>query len=157
MGSPYSTSELHVTGEWKFIRPRDIKSDGNLETVTFVSNDFAKKNKKSSLEKGDILLQNIFSFGKMAITKEKDLPAIASQNLFIIRSKVVAPEVLFEYLKSKAVAEAFCKQLEDLARGSTIRHIGLRDVGEIPVPLPFSNDLLVKFSRSKPITRHSGS
>ena len=149
VGAAYTKTQLQEKGSWKFIRPRDIKKDGKLDVRTFISESAAKQKAKCALRAGDILLQNIFSFEKLAIVEEKDLPAIASQNLFIIRSKKISPALLFEYLQSKAIADAFRKQLEDLAHGAVIKHISLRDVGEIPVPLPFSKDQLSEFAGVK--------
>ncbi len=80
----------------------------------------------------------------MAIVTEKDLPAIASRNLFVIRSKSVSPEFLFGYLQSKTVRIAFRKQLEDLAHGF-IKRINLIDVREMLIPLPFSEEQLKSF------------
>lgn len=144
-GATYSTKQLLSEGTWKFFRPRDIKKSGFLETTAFISNEVARKKIKSSLKVGDIVLQNIFSFGKMAIVREEDLPAIASQNLFIIRSKTIPPDILFEYIQSKAIADAFRKQLEDISHGIVIRRISLRDVRQIPVPLPFSKEQIIEF------------
>ena len=149
VGAAYAKTQLQEKGSWKFVRPRDIKEGGELDVHTFIRESVAKDKAKSALRIGDILLQNIFSFGKIAIVKEKDLPAIASQNLFIIRSKKISPDLLFEYLQSKAIADAFRKQLEDLAHGAVIKHISLRDVGKIPVPLPFSKDQLSEFAGVK--------
>ena len=85
----------------------------------------------------------------MAIVREEDLPAIASQNLFIIRSKYIPPDILFEYLQSEAIADAFRSQLEELSQGTIIKRISLRDVAEIPVPLPFSIDHIMEFGTIK--------
>lgn len=148
-GAAYAKTQLQRKGSWKFIRPRDIKQGGKLDVHTFISESVAKEKEKSALRVGDILLQNIFNFEKIAIVKEENLPAIASQNLFIIRSKKISPDLLFEHLQSKAIADAFRKQLEDLAHGATIKHVCLRDVGEIPVPLPFSKDQLSEFAGVK--------
>lgn len=145
-GANYKTADLQNRGIWKFIRPRNITERGISYVDTFVSEDFAKEQTRSAVRVGDILLQNIFDFGKMAMVKEKDLPAIASKNLFIIRSKTIKPELLFEYLQSKAIAEAFHNYLENIADGAAIRHIRRKDVGEIPVPLPFAQNQLVEFA-----------
>lgn len=151
LGTNYSTKELSKKGKWKFFRPRDIKQNGFLETKTFISEDFVKKKQKSSLKKGDILLQNIFNFNKMAIVREQDLPALASNNLFIIRSKIISPDVLFEFLQSKAIAETFRRQLENVSHGAVIRRISLKDVKQIPVPLPFSMHQLCNIANIKNI------
>jgi len=148
VGASYASSELLKEGKWKFVRPRDIKN-GAVEINTYISTDAAKKKVNKALRIGDIVVQNIFSFGKMAIIRRKNLPAIASQNLFVIRSKTIAPEILFEYLHSKVVVEAFRKQMGELSHGAPIRHISVRDVGEIPVPLPFSKKQIAEFGSLK--------
>lgn len=149
VGAPYISSQLLKEGVWKFVRPRDIQKNGTLKVNTFLSEDVAQKKTRSALRVGDIVLQNIFDFGKMAMVRDEDLPAIASQNLFIIRSKFIPPDILFEYLQSEAIAAAFRSQLGELAQGTVIKHISLRDVAEIPVPLPFSMDQIMEFGTIK--------
>jgi len=146
IGANYNSDELLNEGKWKFIRPRDIKEGLVVKVKTFASDKLIEKNRKKTLKVGDIVLQNAFNFGKMAIIQEKDLPAMASTNLFVIRSTTITPKFLFDHLQSKVVAAAFRKQLEDLAHGTPIRHISLRDVREILVPLPFSEEHLWKFA-----------
>jgi hypothetical protein len=152
-GAAYGKKELQEEGSWKFIRPRDIEQSGELDVHTFISKDAASRKAKSALKVGDILLQNIFGFEKIALVRKKDLPAIASQNLFIIRPKKISPKLLFEYLQSEAIADAFRKQLSGRAHGQIIRHVSVRDVGEIPVPLPFSRDQLTGFAKVKQLRK----
>jgi hypothetical protein len=146
LGANYSSADLSDKGTWKFIRPRDIRNNRILKVKTFASERLAKRNSKSVLVAGDIILQNIFNFRRMAMVKEKDLPAIASRNFFVIRSTTISSEFLFDCLQSKTVGIAFQKQLEDLAHGAPIRHIALKDVMDISVPLPFSDEHLTRFA-----------
>jgi hypothetical protein len=148
-GANYSSADLLDKGKWKFIRPRDIKDNRILEIKTFASERLVKRSSKSVLVAGDIVLQNSFDFRRMAMVEEKDLPAIASKNLFIIRSTTINPEFLFDHLQSKTVAITFQKQLEGLAHGAPIRHITLKDVGDVLVPLPFSDGHLIRFTAIK--------
>lgn len=144
LGVNYRSAELLDKGKWKFIRPRNIKSNRIQEVETFASEGLIKRNPKSVLNGGDILLQNIFNFSRMAIVTEKDLPAIASRNLFVIRSRSISPEFLFGYLQSKTIRIAFRKQLEDLAHGF-IKHVNLVDIREMLIPLPFSEEHMESF------------
>jgi len=146
LGANYNSLELLDKGRWKFIRPRDIKGGRIVKVKTFASDELVKRSRKSALKVGDIILQNVFDFSRMAIIEEKDLPAIVSRNLFVIRSTTISPRFLFDYLQSKTIAAAFRKQLEDVSHGAPIRHISLRDIKEIPVPLPFSEEHLSKFA-----------
>ena len=146
LGANYNSAQLLSKGRWKFIRPRDIMDGRIVKVKTFASDELVKRNQKRVLNAGDIILQNVFDFSRMAIIEKKDLPAIASKNLFVIRSTTINPEFLFDYLQSKTIAIAFRKQLEDLAHGTPIRHISLRDIKEMPVPLPFSEEHLRKFA-----------
>ena len=143
-GANYHSAELLDRGKWKFIRPRDIKGNRIQEVETFASEELVRRNPKRVLNGGDILLQNIFNFSRMAIITEKDLPAIASRNLFVIRSRSINPKFLFDYLQSKTIRIAFRKQLEDLAHGF-IKHVNLADIREMFIPLPFSEEHLESF------------
>lgn len=149
LGENYNSSELLNRGKWKFIRPRDIKDGRIAKAVTFASDRLIQRSRRNALKIGDIVLQNAFDFGKMGIIEKKDLPAIASKNLFVIRSTKINPNFLFSYLQSEAIAAAFRKQLEDHAHGALIRHISLGDAREIPVPLPYSEELLWKLADIK--------
>jgi hypothetical protein len=149
LGENYNSSELLDKGKWKFIRPRDIKDGRIAKAVAFASDKLIERSRRNILKVGDIVLQNVFNFGKMGIIENKDLPAIASKNLFVIRSTRINPNFLFNYLQSEAIAAAFRKQLEDHAHGVLIRHISLGDAREIPVPLPFSEEHLWKLADIK--------
>jgi hypothetical protein len=153
IGANYRTTDLLEEGTWKFIRPRDVKDGHIIKVKVYVSEEFVKRNRKGILNVGDIVLQNVFDFSKIAIIREEDLPAMASRNLFVIRSTTINPNSLFDYLQSKAIAVAFRKQLADLARGAPIKHISLSDVREIPVPLPFSEEHLSEFADIKRFAR----
>jgi len=87
----------------------------------------------------------------MAMVAKKNLPAIASRNLFIIRSRKTSPKILFDYLQSETVGMVFRKQLEDLAGGAPIRHINLKAIKEIPVPLLYSDKHLTRLADVKQI------
>lgn len=149
IGANYSSADLSGKGTWKFIRPRDVKNNRILKARTFISESVVKRNPKAVLATGDILLQNIFDFDRMAIVTKKDLPAIASRNFFIIRPRIIDSDFLFDYLQSKTIRIAFRKQLEGLAHG-VIRHVNLIDIREMLIPLPFSNkhlDSLIKMKQ----------
>lgn len=144
LGANYSSADLVKIGSCEFIRPRDVRNSRILEVKTFISETFARKNQKSILTEGDILLQNIFDFSRTAIVERKDLPAIASRNFFIIRSRKVNPEFLFDYLQSETIRTALQDQLEKLAHGF-IKHVNLRDVREIDIPIPYSDKDMENF------------
>jgi hypothetical protein len=145
-GAAYHKAELQNNGKWKFIRIRDVKTGGMLEATTYISDEAANQKKRYSLKLGDILLPNIFDFDRKSFITEKDLPAIASNNFFIIRSKSIPPKLLFEYLQNKVIAEAFHKELEIRSVGTAIKRIRLADACEIPVPLPFSREHLIQLA-----------
>lgn len=60
-----------------------LKKIRSWRSKTYASEDLIKRNQKKVLSEGDILLQNIFDYKKMAIVSKKDLPAIASNNFFL--------------------------------------------------------------------------
>jgi superfamily II DNA or RNA helicase len=145
-GVNYRITDLSNIGKYRFIRPRDIKDNDIIKSDIYLSEKSVIKNLDKILVKGDILLQNIFNFKKMAIVQEDDLPAFASNNLFIIRSKKINSEFLFNYLQSKTVIDVLQKQLEDVSYGNLIKHINLNQIKEIIVPIPFSEDHMKHFT-----------
>jgi len=136
-GANYSSADVLDRGYYRFIRPRNVQNSKIQEPYTFASERIVKRNPRSILAPGDIILQNIFAFNKMAIVKEKDVPSIASKNFLIIRPKNVISSALFDYLQSEAIRRVFMKQLNEISRGAPIRHINLAALREMPIPLIF--------------------
>jgi len=151
-GASYFSPELSTEGSWRLIRPRDIEGNHISDLRTFVSEEVPQRNQRAILRAGDILLQNIFDFSKVAIVRKVNLPAVASKNLFIIRARTLNPTLLFDYLQSSTIRIALREDLEELARGTVIRHIGLTDIKELIIPIPYSEkhtDIFVRIAKHK--------
>lgn len=154
-GASYVSADLSNRGRWRFIRPRDIRGKRLAGVSTFASKELVQRNQKSVLAVGDIVLQNIFGFSKMAMITKKDVPAVASKNLFIIRSRKTSPEILFDYLQSETAGIAFKKQLENLAHGALVRHININEIKEVTIPVPYSQEHLTSFTGARKIRNAS--
>ena len=90
------------------------------------------------LKVGDIVISTIFNDLKMYVYKENDPPAIASNNLAIIRSN--NDDYIVSYLQTDEVKRIFSEQAKDLTTGNIIPHINIKDIQNIRIPiLPLSN------------------
>ena len=101
----------------------------------FVPEKDVKKYTKQLLQEGDVLLSKNFGQHKIAKVGLDDLPAIASNGLFIIRAYGVPEGYLYEYLTSETGKAIFDKQLSNIERGATVASINLRDLVELRVPI----------------------
>jgi restriction endonuclease S subunit len=139
-GASYRSTDLMEQGNWRFLRPRDVRENEILLGKTYVTKDFINKNQNKILKDGDIILQNIFDFKKISLVTDDDLPAIASNNFYIIRSLKINPRFLYNYLQSTTILKEFQKQLDIIATGATIKRIKINDLKEIFVPIPVSEE-----------------
>ena len=87
LGKSVSRWELSETGI-PYLRQRDIKNGAIVTPDKFVMEDAAEKYAKQLLQEGDILLTKNFRQHKVARVTADDLPAIASNSLFIINDLV---------------------------------------------------------------------
>lgn len=144
LGASYSLTDISDKGQWKFIRPRDVRSNQILKVESYVSKNVAERYPKSILAPGDILLQNviIFDFDETAVVTIGDLPAIASNDFFIIRLRTLKSGFLVDYLRSKTVRKLFITRIEELAHGATLKHLSLADAQGMPIPLMPSCEFL---------------
>jgi hypothetical protein len=84
LGKSVSRWELSEKGI-PYLRQRDIKNGVIVKPDKYVTEDAAEKYAKQLLQEGDILLTKNFRQHKVARVTSDDLPAIASNSLFIIR------------------------------------------------------------------------
>ena len=118
-----------------YLRARDIK-DGKVQTSkVYISSDNVAAYSRQLLQEGDILLTKHFGQNKLAIVTEDDIPAIASNMLFIIRPFEVSEGYLYKYLTSKTGQEIFNKQIKRIQKGVTVPSVALRDLIHVKVPV----------------------
>ncbi len=90
---------------------------------------------KQLLQEGDILVTKYFGQNKIAFVTEDDLPAIASDQLAIIRPHSVSDFNLYKYLSSESGKVIFGQQLTAASRGSTISSLNITSLRELEIPL----------------------
>jgi len=119
-----------------FIKIECIDDDGEIDPrkVAFIDEACHESLKRSQLRENDILFS--IAGTRMGITgfiTRVILPANTNQALAIIRVKeVVHPRFVFHYLRSQVVQAA----IEQLKVGVAQFNLSLKQVSEIPVPLP---------------------
>ena len=119
-----------------FIKIESIKDDGEIDPskVAFIDEKCHAALKRSQLRENDV----VFSIAgtKMGITgfiTSEILPANTNQALSIIRVKETAhPRFVFHYLRSQVVQSL----IERLKVGVAQFNLSLKQVSEIPIPLP---------------------
>jgi type I restriction enzyme M protein len=86
------------------------------------------------LKAGDILLSKSGTIGKAGVVRNGAVGAIPAAGLFVLRpdQNRLDPHFLLAYMNS---AECLA-WLDEKARGATIRHLSIRVVEKLPVPLP---------------------
>ncbi len=118
-----------------YLRARDIKN-GKVQTPeVYISTENVGAYSRQLLQEGDILLTKNFGQNKLALVTEDDIPAIASNMLFIIRPFEVSEGYLYKYLTSKTGQEVFDKQIKRIQKGVTVPSVALCDLIHVKVPV----------------------
>ena len=90
---------------------------------------------KQLLQEGDILVTKYFGQNKIAFITEDDLPAIASDQLVIIRPHSVSDYNLYKYLSSEAGRLIFGQQLTVASTGTTISSLNISTLKKLKIPM----------------------
>lgn len=118
-----------------YLRARDIK-DGKVHTAeVYISSESVRAYSRQLLQEGDILLTKNFGQNKLAIVTNNDIPAIASNMLFIIRPFNISEGYLYKYLTSKTGQELFNKQINRIKKGVTVPSVALHDLIHVKIPV----------------------
>lgn len=133
-GKSANRNELPISGI-PYIRGRDLKNGSIVAPRMFVDPKNVQAYSRQLLQEGDILLTKQFGQNKLALVKTVDLPAVASDGLYIIRPYDVSEKYLYRYLTSKTGYEVFSKQLNRVAKGSLVPSIRLSELVHIKVPV----------------------
>ena len=85
-----------------YLRARDIQN-GKIQKVDvlYIAQENVMAFSRQLLQEGDILLTKNFGQNKLALVTEDDIPAIASNALFIIRPIEISEGYLYRYLASE--------------------------------------------------------
>lgn len=133
---------LKELGDYLYLKPVHIQKEGlNTESaLKYVSKaDLTEKDYRYILQPGDIVISTIFNDLKMYVYQTGDFPAIASNNLAIIRSS--KQDYILSYLQTDEGKRIFKTQAEDLRKGVTIPHLSIKDLASIKIPILPITDL----------------
>lgn len=138
-----------------YLRARDIQQGEIIKPDVFLSSDKAKQFSKQLLQDGDILLTKHFGQRKLALVCEDNLPAIASDALFIIRPFGVSENYLYRYLTSKTGNTVFNEQLKRIEHGVVVPSMRLSDLKRVEVPI-FDDDTMSDLEHMDTLSEHEG-
>jgi len=130
-GTHYSP-KFRPTG-YPFVTSKNLKNgELNFDKIQYISEkDYNEYNKRSKVDKGDILFAMIGTLGNPVVVEVE--PDFAIKNVALIK----VPEnqsnyFLKYYLNSKFVVEKFYRD----ARGTTQKFVGLGNLRKFTIPLP---------------------
>ncbi len=135
-GKMIAAHTLKELGDYLYLKPVHIQKEG-LKTesaLKYVSKaDLTEKDYRYILQPGDIVISIIFNDLKMYVYQTSDIPAIASNNLAIIRSS--KQDYILSYLQTDEGKRIFKTQAEDLRKGVTIPHLSIKDLASVKIPI----------------------
>jgi len=129
------SSERKKEGNWMLIRGRNIIKNTVLPSDVYIPESLVKKNSKSIIVPGDILLTTHFEQYKIGIVPSNFGTAITDRCVIIIRPKSISKEYLHRFLTSKTGRKAFINQFDRSVRGGVIKFITAKDVKNLEIPL----------------------
>lgn len=118
-----------------YLRAIDLKDGKISKTDVCINPKDAKKFARQLLQSGDILITKNYRQNKIAIVTEKDIPAIASDSLYVIRPVQVSEKYLHKYLTSQTGNEAFYAQISKIQRSTTVLTVTLADLNHVQIPV----------------------
>ncbi len=139
-----------------FIRPRCIKNNNIIEQEeAYVNERYIDKYKGKMLQEGDILLPRQFMSFKLGYVRQSNLPAIASDGLFIIRPFNIGNKYLGKYLLSETGRSSYMKQLRQIQKGGVIPYFTQKDLKHLKVPI-FDKDVMDDIETTGTISTSKG-
>lgn len=130
--SPQYFSEGHP-----FVTSKNVKEGQiNYEDIQYISDvDFEEINKRSKVDKNDILMGMIGTIGNIALVREN--PDFAIKNVALIKDiKSVYYLYLYHYLQSPVAL----RQLDEGVDGGTQKFIALNKIRNLSIAVPESNE-----------------
>lgn len=140
-GKLIPSNNLSERGSYFYLKPVHIQKEGLKfeKALSYVTKEtITEADFKYILQPGDIVISTIFNELKMYAYQSSDEPAIASNNLAIIRSS--KQDYIFSYLQTEEGQRIFKTQAEGLRKGVSIPHLSIKDLANIKIPiLPISD------------------
>lgn len=126
-----------------YLRARDIQ-EGVITTSVYLEPAITVEFSRQLIQEGDILLSKHLGLRKLALVSRDNLPAIASESLYILRPFDVSERYLYQYLTSKTGNAVFSAQLKKIEKGAVIASIALSDLKKIQVPV-YDEDIMMDY------------
>ena len=120
-----------------FITSKNVK-DGfiNYEDIQYVSDkDYEEINKRSKVDKNDILMGMIGTIGNIALVRET--PDFAIKNVALIKD---IGDVYYRYLYHCLQSNSIAHQLDENLDGGTQKFIALNKIRELVIPVPSDHE-----------------
>ena len=130
-------SPQYVETGHPFITSKNIK-DGfiNYEDIQYVSDkDYEKINKRSKVDKNDILMGMIGTIGNIALVRET--PDFAIKNVALIKN---IDNVFYRYLYHCLQSKSIVHQLGENLDGGTQKFIALNKIRMLNIPIPSKDE-----------------
>ena len=130
-------SPQYVETGHPFITSKNVK-DGfiNYEDIQYVSDkDYEEINKRSKVDKNDILMGMIGTIGNIALVRET--PDFAIKNVALIKD---IGDVYYRYLYHCLQSNSVAHQLDENLDGGTQKFIALNKIREIVIPVPSEHE-----------------
>ena len=127
--------ERHEQGQYRLLTGKNIRGL-NLEFLEqdfFVAESGKHSFQRSIVHEGDILISILFEERKLYIYKPHDPPAVASNNLALIRPH--KDSFLRDYLNTSVGREQFLQAAARKTGGGFVARIKIKDLRDIRVPL----------------------
>ena len=126
------SSPTYVNDGYPLITSKNLMKNGKIEfkDLNYIAeHDFNEINKRSKVDKGDILFGMIGTLGNPVICENDNF---AIKNVALIKAKPPLNSYLVHYLKSKLVLDQF----DFLKTGGTQKFIALNKIRELKILLP---------------------
>ena len=130
-------SPQYVETGHPFITSKNVK-DGfiNYEDIQYVSDkDYEEINKRSKVDKNDILMGMIGTIGNIALVRET--PDFAIKNVALIKD---IGDVYYRYLYHCLQSNSAAHQLDENLDGGTQKFIALNKIRELVIPVPSEHE-----------------
>ena len=130
-------SPQYVETGHPFITSKNVK-DGfiNYEDIQYVSDkDYEEINKRSKVDKNDILMGMIGTIGNIALVRET--PDFAIKNVALIKD---IGDVYYRYLYHCLQSNSVAHQLDENLDGGTQKFIALNKIRELVIPVPSEHE-----------------
>jgi len=118
-----------------YVRIKDVERGQASRGSSWLSPDAAASvDARWKLKAGDVLLSKSGTIGKAGVVRNRAVGAIAAAGLFVLRPDQdrLDPHFLVAFLESNE-----CRAwLDDVARGTRVRHLSRRVLDGMPVPVP---------------------